>query len=142
MGMLVGQPQAVGVRIVFDQSAGCEDQRATLNIVAAATCRFLLRRIGHKIALLVRLEPARTGLAARPMLRRWILSALVLLLASIRAEAGCVDPAMPAHATVSITRMFDQEERQTEPDLLGIRGTGWFLSPRSMVTVPQATPRR
>jgi hypothetical protein len=66
--------------------------------------------------------------------RWWILSALVLFLASSRAEAACVDLAMSAHATVSITKNFDEEERRVRPDLLGIRGTGWFLSPRSMVT--------
>jgi hypothetical protein len=66
--------------------------------------------------------------------RWWILAALVLFLASSRAEAGCVDFAMSAHATVSITKNFDEEERRVRPDLLGIRGTGWFLSPRSMVT--------
>jgi hypothetical protein len=69
------------------------------------------------------------------MLRRWILSALALFLALAQAEAECVDPAMPAHATVGIARTFDREERKAEPDLVGIRGTGWFLSLRSIVTV-------
>jgi hypothetical protein len=140
MGMLAGQRQVVGVRIVFDQSAGDQDQCATLNILAATNCKFLLRRISHKIALLTRLEQVRTGLAARLLLRRWILSVLVPFLAlSSRAEAECVDPTMPAQSTVSITRHFDEDERNAEPGLLGIRGTGWFLSPRAMVTVAHVT---
>jgi len=31
-------------------------------------------------------------------------------------------------------RHFDDTERAARPDLLGIRGTGWFLSPTSMAT--------
>jgi hypothetical protein len=71
---------------------------------------------------------------ARTMLR-WFLSALVLFLASFRAEAECVDPVMRAHATVSIMRIFDDKDSRADPNLLGIRGTAWFLSPRAMVTV-------
>jgi hypothetical protein len=37
-------------------------------------------------------------------------------------------------STVSITREFTEEERKAAPDTLGIRGTGWFLSARSLVT--------
>ncbi|MBO0754817.1 MAG: trypsin-like peptidase domain-containing protein [Bradyrhizobiaceae bacterium] len=36
---------------------------------------------------------------------------------------------------MSIMRHFDDKELQTHPGLLAIRGTGWFLSPMSMVTV-------
>jgi len=36
---------------------------------------------------------------------------------------------------VSIMRHFDDAERQERPGVLGIRGTGWFLSPTSVVTV-------
>jgi hypothetical protein len=42
---------------------------------------------------------------------------------------------MLAHSTVSITRYFDEREQQPRPGVLGISGTGWFLSPNSMVTV-------
>jgi hypothetical protein len=35
---------------------------------------------------------------------------------------------------VSITREFDEGERRAEPGVLGIRGTGWFFSPRLVVT--------
>jgi hypothetical protein len=82
----------------------------------------------------MRPEQLCTGPAARLIFRWWILSAVVLFLATSRAEAACVDPTTTAHATVSITRHFDQHEQAIEPDLLGIGGTGWFLSPRSMVT--------
>jgi Trypsin-like peptidase domain len=66
---------------------------------------------------------------------RRLLSILVLVLASSGVEAGCVDPATLAHSTVSITRHFDDKEQDEQPGVLGIRATGWFLSPTSMVTV-------
>ena len=44
VGMLVGL-RAVGVRIVFDQSAGEEDHGTTLSSLASATCMLLLGRI-------------------------------------------------------------------------------------------------
>jgi Trypsin-like peptidase domain len=67
---------------------------------------------------------------------RWrLFSLLVLVVASARVEAGCVDPATLAHSTVSITRLFDDDEKDSPAGLLGVRGTGWFLSPTSMVTV-------
>src|SRR5262249_50759332 len=53
-------------------------------------------------------------------------------------EAECIDPATLAHSTVSITRYFDDEEQKARPGVLGISGTGWFLSPKSMVTVEHA----
>jgi hypothetical protein len=36
---------------------------------------------------------------------------------------------------VSIARYFDEAERSRQRDPLGIRGTAWFLSPTSIVTV-------
>jgi hypothetical protein len=36
---------------------------------------------------------------------------------------------------VSITRYFDDKEKETRPGVLGISGTGWFLSPKFLVTV-------
>jgi hypothetical protein len=57
------------------------------------------------------------------------------VLAASRAEAECIDPATLAHSTASITRYFDEREQQPRPGVLGIGGTGWFLSPNSMVTV-------
>src|SRR5262249_28916810 len=53
----------------------------------------------------------------------------VLAFASSRIEAACVDPATLSPSTVSITRDFDAQERAAEPGVIGIRGTGWFLSP-------------
>ena len=66
---------------------------------------------------------------------RRLLSIVILVLASSRVEAGCIDPAPPTHSAVSLMRHFDDEEQEGRPGLLGIRGTGWFLSPTSMVTV-------
>jgi hypothetical protein len=62
------------------------------------------------------------------------LAALALLLASSRAEAGCVEPSTLARSTVGIARYFDKQERPTEPGSFGIRGTGWFLSQGSLLT--------
>jgi hypothetical protein len=45
-----------------------------------------------------------------------------------------VDPSTLVHSTVGITRNFDAEEMKLTPSVLGIRGTGWFLSPRFLVT--------
>jgi hypothetical protein len=49
-------------------------------------------------------------------------------------RASCIDPATFVQSTVSITRHFGEEERQSAPAILGIRGTGWFFSPRLLVT--------
>jgi hypothetical protein len=58
----------------------------------------------------------------------------VLLFAGSPAAATCADASMLAHSTVSITRYFADDDRKADTDLLGIRGTAWFLSPESMVT--------
>jgi hypothetical protein len=63
------------------------------------------------------------------------LSILILVVLSSRVEAGCIDPATLVDSTVSITRYFDDEEKRAFPGVLGMSGTGWFLSPTSMVTV-------
>lgn len=126
MRMLAGQPRAARFRIAFDQPARDGDQHTKPAAIAISTRR-LLRR-------LPRLEQARSGLVARQK-SRWLLSALLVFLASSRVEAACVDPALPIHSTVSIARHFEQEEMKAEPNVLGIRGTGWFLSARSIVTI-------
>jgi Trypsin-like peptidase domain len=54
-------------------------------------------------------------------------------------HAACVDAAQQAHMTVSIMRHFDEAERDARPDLVGIRGTGWFLSPTTIVTAEHVT---
>jgi hypothetical protein len=63
------------------------------------------------------------------------LSILVLVILSSRVEAGCTDPATLIESAASITRYFDDEEKAVSPGVLGMSGTGWFLSPTSMVTV-------
>ena len=64
------------------------------------------------------------------------LSILILVVTSSRVVAGCIEPVVLAHSTVGITRYFDDEEKKTAPPgVLGIRGTGWFLAPLSLVTV-------
>ena len=64
-------------------------------------------------------------------------SALICLLlfsAQSRAETACVDLAQLAHSTVSITRYFEDAERNPRSDLVGVRGTAWFQSPTTIVT--------
>jgi hypothetical protein len=70
------------------------------------------------------------------MLRLACYALILALSASIqsRAETSCIDFARLAHSTVGITRYFDDAER-TQPDLLGIQGTGWFQSSTTIVTV-------
>jgi Trypsin-like peptidase domain len=67
-------------------------------------------------------------------MRRCLLSVLVLLVASSRIEAACVEPSMFVPSTVSIARYFNEQESRGRAGVAGIRGTGWFLSPRLMVT--------
>jgi len=59
---------------------------------------------------------------------------LLLLFASSRAAAACIDPEGLAHSTVSITRYFSGDDGKQDPSLLGMRGTAWFLTATSMVT--------
>jgi len=59
----------------------------------------------------------------------------LLFAAYARAEPACVDPALLAHSTVSITRYFADTERTAQAGLIGIQGTGWFQSPTTIVTV-------
>jgi hypothetical protein len=68
-----------------------------------------------------------------------IMPIVVLVAASCRVEAGCVASASLATSTVGIMRYFDAEEREAQGGLLGVRATGWFLSPTSMATVEHVT---
>ena len=63
-------------------------------------------------------------------------AALFLLFAHAAcAETTCADAVAFTHSTVSFTKRFNEDERkQHDPALLGIRGTAWFLSSRSMAT--------
>jgi hypothetical protein len=63
-----------------------------------------------------------------------LFSLLTLVGLSSSGVAACVDPATLVRSTVSITREFGAEEREAAPAVLGIRGTGWFLSSRLIVT--------
>jgi hypothetical protein len=64
---------------------------------------------------------------------------IVLVLASSQAQATCIDTVQLAHTTASIMRYFDDAERGARPDLIGVRGTGWFLSPTTIVTAEHVT---
>jgi hypothetical protein len=59
---------------------------------------------------------------------------LTLAWVSSGVEASCIDPATLVRSTVNISREFAEEERKEAPGVLGIRGTGWFLSPWLMAT--------
>jgi Trypsin-like peptidase domain len=67
-------------------------------------------------------------------MRRSLFSVLILVVACSRVEAACLDPSTLAHSTMSIARYFNEEESKAQPGVAGIRGTGWFLSPRLIVT--------
>ncbi|MGA7324927.1 MAG: serine protease [Rhodomicrobium sp.] len=56
------------------------------------------------------------------------------ILAAFAAKAACPDQSAPTNSVVSITRHFTEEERKSDPTLLGVRGTGWFLSSHLLVT--------
>jgi hypothetical protein len=58
----------------------------------------------------------------------------MLLAMSSGVKASCIDPATVVHSTVSVAREFSADERKQTPAILGIRGTGWFLAPRMLVT--------
>jgi len=63
----------------------------------------------------------------------WI---LLSLFAQSHADTACLDPARLAHSTVALTRYFDDAERATaRTGVVGAQGTGWFLSPTTIVTV-------
>jgi len=62
------------------------------------------------------------------------LTILLLFPAHSRADTPCADPAQLAHVGVSIMRYFDEAEPGVKPDVVGIRGTAWFLSPTIIVT--------
>jgi len=67
-------------------------------------------------------------------MRQCLFSILALIATSTGIDAKCIDPSTLVRSTVSITRDFGEEERKAAPGVLGIRGTGCFLSPRLIVT--------
>lgn len=58
----------------------------------------------------------------------------LLLPAHSQAAPACADATLLEHSTVGITRYFDPAEPNPEPGVVGVRGTGWFLSPTTIVT--------
>jgi trypsin-like peptidase len=75
----------------------------------------------------------------RGRVRYRLLAFLFLLVDTNFAAADCVDPAQLAHTAVSITRHFDDAERVEHRGVMGVRGTGWFLSPTTIVTAEHVT---
>jgi hypothetical protein len=135
VGMLAGL-RAVGVRIVFDQSAGEEDHGTTLSSLASATRMLPLGRTANRrSALLRRLEQACAGLAARLTTRLMVLVPMMVIAQCARAEDACIDPSTLATTTVSITRYFTADEKP-RPSLEGYRATAWFYgSTRYLISI-------
>jgi trypsin-like peptidase len=69
----------------------------------------------------------------------WALALIVLLANTQVIPAACIDPAQFTHSAVSIMRHFDDAERDVRPNLIGVRGTGWFLSQTTIVTAEHVT---
>jgi len=67
-------------------------------------------------------------------MRRSLFCVFALVVACSRVDAACLDPSPLVHSTMSIARYFNEEESKAQPGVVGIRGTGWFLSPRLIVT--------
>ncbi|WP_439370923.1 S1 family peptidase [Bradyrhizobium sp. DASA03120] len=63
----------------------------------------------------------------------------LLCATTLHAGAACIDPAQLAHSTVRIMRHFNDAERDARPNLIGVGGTGWFLSPTTIVTAEHVT---
>jgi len=61
-------------------------------------------------------------------------SLVSLVIACPGVAASCIERSALTHSAVSITREFSEAEKQAAPGVAGIRGTGWFLSPRLIVT--------
>ena len=70
---------------------------------------------------------------------RRLLVVFVLLATTGTIDAACVDATQLAHTAVNIMRHFDDAQREAHPDLIGIRGTGWFLTPATIVTAEHVT---
>src|SRR5215510_179093 len=68
-----------------------------------------------------------------------VLVLFVLLADAQVVPAACVDPTQLAHSAVSIIRHFDNAARDSHRGLAGVRGTGWFLSPTTIVTAEHVT---
>ncbi len=69
----------------------------------------------------------------KQVVRAWMCAVLAVL-ASVRAEADCVDPATLVRSTVSIVRTFEKDRENANAGVAGIAGTAWFLTPSTVVT--------
>jgi hypothetical protein len=67
-------------------------------------------------------------------MRLCLLSIIFLIGTFSGVKASCVDPSTLVNSTVSIFRHFEEGERGAAPGILGIRGTGWFLSRQLLVS--------
>jgi hypothetical protein len=70
---------------------------------------------------------------------RRLLVVFVLLANTGTVNAACVDAKQLTHTAVSIMRHFDDAQREARPNLIGIRATGWFLTPKTIVTAEHVT---
>ena len=68
-----------------------------------------------------------------------VLALFVVLADTQVTTAACIDPTQLAHSAVSIFRHFDDAERDSQRGLAGVQGTGWFLSPTTIVTAEHVT---
>lgn len=68
------------------------------------------------------------------IVRRLLFAVLVQFAMLPSAGATCLQHSAFVGTTVSIARYFDGQGPQPRSAVIGIRGTGWFLSPRRLVT--------
>jgi hypothetical protein len=70
---------------------------------------------------------------------RRLLAVFILLVSTGTINAACVDAKQLAHMAVNIMRHFDDAQREAHPNLIGIRASGWFLTPTTIVTAEHVT---
>jgi Trypsin-like peptidase domain len=68
------------------------------------------------------------------VLRRLLFCSGIFVALSPGVAASCIDPSSLTKTTVSISREFAEDDKKPAPDVVAIGGTGWFLSPRLLVT--------
>jgi hypothetical protein len=93
-----------------------------------------IRRVAFSHECLLIVLGAGRFAAMRGRAGLWLLVACIPFPGINLAKADCVDPMQLAQSTVSIARYFDDGEPAARPDIAGIKGTAWFLSPASIVT--------
>ena len=70
----------------------------------------------------------------RGRFRYLLLFPFTLVVSAQPAQGACVDPAQLAHSVLSITRHFANMETRQNRNLTGVQGSGWYLSPTTIVT--------